>query len=84
MTHSTLEIDFFNFDWFISVYKEWSPDRKLVEVCATNSIFLKWLFVNKIIDLPGGHFNDYSSGLIFFSFVPPINTLVSLSKGFLS
>jgi len=32
VTHSTLEIDFFNFDWFINVFKVWSPDRKFVEV----------------------------------------------------
>ena len=32
VTHSKLEIDFYNFDFFVNVFKEWNPDRTFVEV----------------------------------------------------
>ena len=32
VTHSKLEIDFFNFDFFVNVFKQWKPDRTFVEV----------------------------------------------------
>ena len=89
VTHSTLEIDFFNFDWFINIYKEWSPDRKLVEVPDTYSIFLCCLFVKEIIDLPSRQINDPSSGKHFLlSFLPatPLSSsrILELLKVFLS
>ena len=36
-------------------------------------------FLGKLIDLPGGQINDHSSGEALFSYVPPSNSLVSVS-----
>jgi histone-lysine N-methyltransferase SETDB1 len=32
VTHSTLEIDFFNFEWYVQVYKFFTPERKFYQI----------------------------------------------------
>ena len=32
VTHSALEIDFYNFDWYVHVYNFFYPERKLIEI----------------------------------------------------
>ena len=54
---------------------------------ATNSIFLCFLFVKKIIDLPEGHINDASLGEHYtLPFLPatPLSPYRTFKEGFLS
>ena len=32
VTHSTLEIDFFNFDWYVHVFNYFTPERALCKI----------------------------------------------------
>ena len=32
VTNSKLEIDFFNFEWFVHVFNEWKPERNLCSI----------------------------------------------------
>ena len=32
MTHSTLEIDFFNFEWYVHVFNYFTPERKFYKI----------------------------------------------------
>ena len=32
MTHSTLEIDFFNFEWYVHVFNYYTPERKFYKI----------------------------------------------------
>ena len=32
VTHSTLEIDFFNFEWYVHVFNHFTPERKFYKI----------------------------------------------------
>ena len=53
---------FENYDTTAADPDEEKPEWSDMSGLATNSIFFCFLFVKKIIDLPGGQINDPSSG----------------------